>query len=296
MNYKDYIHNPKACPFNNEPCAFKQNGIYNTTKNCLSCTGNKSIDEKRIHRAYNCVIRRYNTIQYYIYDIEHFYILKYVDPFLKCSLYRFYLELSKLKTLPLLSTPEFFFVMNNQTLTCNDRFKEYQRLVNDFITFLNEMTSLLQSLITKCKLPDQSYAQQYIIKRKNFILKYGRYLENNYADMISETYNNLVQDHIVNQGLSYYDLRKYMKRFILSNYKNDRFHINECLLCNIKKTINHVGPIEITMKELEKCNYYGNDICLDMATIVDGFIVSEGKNYQNKCNDDCIQKEGMDDL
>ena len=61
------------------------------------------------------------------------------------------------------------------------------------------MTSLLQSLITKCKLPDQSYAQQYIIKRKNFILKYGRYLENNYADMISETYNNLVQDHIENQ-------------------------------------------------------------------------------------------------
>ena len=81
----------------------------------------------------------------------------------------------------------------------------------------------------------------YIIKRKNFILQYGRYLQNNYADMISETYNNLVQDQIVNQGLSYYDLRQYMKRFILSNYKNDRFHINECLLCNIKKTINNAG-------------------------------------------------------
>ena len=242
MNYDDYIHNSGACPLKGEACVrvLREKNIFNITKNCLSCTGDMSKDEKRINRAYNCVIRRYNSLQYYIYEIKHFYILKYVEPFLKCLLYKFYLELSKIKKLPFFSTSEFNSIMNEETLRCQDRLNDYLQHIKRFINFLKQITSILQSVRNKCKLPDQSYAQQYIIKRINFISEYGQYLEKNNTIIITETYNNLVQDQVVGNNGWYYDLRQYMKRFI----KDKNFNIDECLLCNIKKIINHVYPID----------------------------------------------------
>ena len=68
--------------------------------------------------------------------------------------------------------------------------------------------------------------------------------------------------------------------------------IDECLLCNINKITNHIYPIELTMKELKKCKYYGNDICLDMITIIDDSIIDEGRKYTKTCKHDCM----FDDL
>ena len=82
---------------------------------------------------------------------------------------------------------------------------------------------------------------------------------------------------VVNKGWNYfYYLRQYMKRFISSHYKNQIFMIDECLLCNINKITNHVYPIELTMKELKKCENYRNDICLDMITILHDSIINKG--------------------
>ena len=100
MNYNNYIHSFEACPLKEEECVnvLKQKNLYTVTTNCLGCTGDSSKDEKRKNRAYNCVLRRYNSLQFYIYEIENFYISKYVQPFFTCLLYKFYLELSKSKS------------------------------------------------------------------------------------------------------------------------------------------------------------------------------------------------------
>ena len=302
MNYNKYIHSSEACPFKEEECVsvLEEKNLYTATRNCLGCTGDSSKDEKRKNRAYNCVLRRYNSLQFYIYEIESFYISKYVQPFFTCLLYKFYLELSKIKKLPPFSTTEFNEIMNEETLRCQDRLNDYVQHMKRFINFLKHISSMLQSAINRCKLPDQSYAQQYITKRRNHIIQYGKYLEKNMNIIISETYNNLMQDNtvlqghiVVNKGWNYfYYLRQYMKRFISSHYKDQHFMIDECLLCNINKIISHVYPIELTMKELKKFKYYGNDICLDMITIIDDSIIDEGRKYKKKCKDDCM----FDDL
>ena len=302
MNYNNYIHSFEACPLKEEECVnvLKQKNLYTVTTNCLGCTGDSSNDRKRINRAYNCVLRRYDALQFYIHEIEIFYISKFVQPFFTCLLYKFYLELSKIKKLPPFSTPEFNKMMNEETLRCQDRLNDYVQHLTRFINYLKHIASLLQSVIDRCKLPDQSYAQQYIIKRRDHISQYGRYLEKDKNIIISETYNNLMQDGtvlqgdiVVNKGWNYfYYLRRYMKRFISSHYKDQNFIRDECLLCNIKKITNHVYPIDLTMKELKKCKYYGNDICLDMITILHESIIDEGRNYQKTCTYNCM----LDDL